>query len=119
MFDLDYHDKLHDLYNDYPLGKKNRSNKRNVAWLSITNHRKQKYFLGKSKKVIPNLENKIKYRLHYKNLVLFFKFRTTIKKIHRILKIKQELFLKPYIDLSTDFKREAEKEGDKIKKRNA
>ena len=45
----------------------------------------------------------------------FIKFSALIK----ILEFKQERFLKPYIKCSTDLRREAEKEGNQIKKQNA
>ena len=48
-------------------------------------------------------------------LKTLFKFRFTIKKNHRILEFKQP-FLKPYIKCNTDLQREAEKEGNKVKK---
>ena len=40
----------------------------------------------------------------------------TIKKIHRILEFKQEIFLKPYIKRNTDLRRESEKEVNKFQK---
>ena len=50
-----------------------------------------------------------------------FKFRVTLfkKKLYRILEFKQESFLKPYIERNTEFRKETEKEGNKIKKQNA
>ena len=47
-----------------------------------------------------------------------FKFRAAIKKIHRILEIKQEPFLNSYIERNTELQTEAEKEGNKIKNQN-
>ena len=38
-------------------------------------------------------------------LKTLFKFRVTIKKIHRILEFKQEPFLKPYIESNTNLQR--------------
>ena len=43
----------------------------------------------------------------------------TIKKNHRILEFKQEPLLKPCIERNTDLRKEAEQEGNKIKKQNA
>ena len=50
---------------------------------------------------------------------ILYKFRATIKNIHRILEFKQEPFSKPNIKRNTDLQREADKEGSKIKKQNA
>ena len=38
--DLDYPDELHNLHNDYPLVGEKIEAKKNVVWLSITNHRR-------------------------------------------------------------------------------
>ena len=46
---------------------------------------------------------------------LWFKFRITIKKIHRILELKQEPFLKQYAKRNTDLQREAPKKVIKSK----
>ena len=67
--DLDYPNKLHDLHNDYPLAPEK---------LAVTNDMLSKYCkeitdrynikVGDVKKLIPNLGNKTKYVLHYRNL---------------------------------------------------
>ena len=67
--DLDYPNKLHDLHNDYPLAPEK---------LAVTNDMLSKYCkeitdrykikVGDVKKLIPNLRNKTKYVLHYRNL---------------------------------------------------
>ena len=77
------------------------------------------FFLGKNKKLISNLGNKRKYKLHYQNLKTLFKFRVAVKKNHRILKFKPEPFLKANIECNTDLQRQVEREDNKIKKQNA
>ena len=73
----------------------------------------------KTKKLIPILVNKRKYKFHQQNLKLYLNLGLQLKKIHRILEFKQEPFLKPYIKHNTDLRRESEKEGNKIKKQNS
>ena len=73
----------------------------------------------KTKKLILNLGNKIKCKLHYQNLKLYLDLGLQLKTFHRMLELKQEPFLKPYIKRNTDWRREAEKEGNKIKNQNA
>ena len=70
------------------------------------------------KKLIPSQDNK-KNTTPLSKLKTFFKFRATIKKIHVILKFKLVPFLKQHIERNTVLQREAEKEGNKIKKQNA
>ena len=67
--DLEYPDELHELHNDYPLAPEK---------LAVTNDMLSKYCkeiadkydikVGDVKKLIPNLGNKTKYVLHYRNL---------------------------------------------------
>ena len=58
-------------------------------------------------------------KLHYQNLKLHSNLGLQLKKINFILEFKQEQLLKPYIKRDIDLKREAEKEGNGIKKENA
>ena len=75
------------------------------------------FYLGKSKKNIPNLVNRRKYKLYCQNLKLYLSLGLQLKnKIHRILEFREEPFLKPYIKRNRELQGEAEKEGNKIKK---
>ena len=65
------------------------------------------------------LDHKRNYKLNYQNLKLYLNLGLQLKKNHRILKLKQEPFIKPYIKHNTDVRREEVKEGNKIKKQNA
>ena len=46
--------------------------------------------VGGVKKLIPNLFDKTKYVVHYKNLLHYLSLGIKLKKIHRILKFKQK-----------------------------
>ena len=71
--DLEYPNELHELHNVYPLAPEK---------LVVTNDMLSKYCkeiadeydikVGDVKKLIPNLRNKTKYLLYYKNLQLYF-----------------------------------------------
>ena len=51
-------------------------------------------------KLILNLVDKTNYVLHYKNLRLYFFLGMKLTKLHRVLKFKQSVWLKKYINLN-------------------
>ena len=91
--DLEYSGKLHDLHNDYPLAPE-----------SITLEPPD------VAKRIPNLNDKMKYVLHYKNLRLYESLGLNIIKIHRGIKFEENAWFKKYIDLNTDLRSRANNE---------
>ena len=50
--------------------------------------------IGGDNKLVPNLGNKSKYVLHYKNLQLYLLLGKELVKVHRIFKSKQSDWLK-------------------------
>ena len=83
--DLEYPDELHELHNDYPLAPEK---------LAVSNDMLSKYCkgiagrykikVGDVKKLIPNLGNKTKYVLDYRNLQLYLSLGIKLTKIVEI-----------------------------------
>ena len=106
--DLEYASELHDLHNDYPLAPEKLEITQNVLskyCLSIAN--KYGIKIGVVNKLAPNLGNKSKYVVHYKNLQLYLSLGMKLTKVHRILKFKQSDLLKKCIDFNTDKRKNA------------
>ena len=86
--DLDYPESLHDEHNDYPLAL-------------------ERMTIDKVEKLVPNLNDKKNYVIHYTNLKLYERLGLKISKIHRRIKFEERDWLKEYIDLNTDLRTKA------------
>ena len=53
------------------------------------------------RKLIPNLGDKIKYVVHYKNLKYYLSLGIKLVKIHRILRFRKSDRLRKYVDFNT------------------
>ena len=69
--------------------------------------------VGNVKKSIPNLGNKTKYVLHYRNLQLYLSLEMKLTKIHRALQFKQSDWMKRYIDFNTEKRKNAANDFEK------
>ena len=58
--------------------------------------------VGNIKKLIPNLANKTKYVLCYRNPQLHLSLGMKLTKLYRVLKFKQSDWIKKYIDFNTE-----------------
>ena len=104
--DLKYPDELNELHNDYPLAPEKCA----VSSDMLSKYCKkiaEKYGIKVDdvKKLTPNLGNKTKYVLHYRNLQLYLFLRMKLTKIHRVLKFKESDWMKKYIDFNTEKRR--------------
>ena len=68
---------------------------------------------SKNKKLVPNLNNKRNYILHYRNLKFYLEQGLQLKSIHRVLAFKQSPWLSEYIDFNTHRRSLAENEFEK------
>ena len=93
--DLEYPENLHDLHNDYPLCPEKVKCKNGVE------------------KLIPNLRDKKKYVLHYKNLIQCLDMGLKIKHKHKGIKFVESEWMKPYIDKNTNLRAKAKNNFEK------
>ena len=61
-----------------------------------------------SEKLCLTLYDKTNYICHMNNLKFYLKHGMKLKKIHKILQFNQSHWLKPYIDLNTQLRQEAD-----------
>ena len=96
------------MHNDNPLAPEKLEISHNVL-LNYCSNIANKYDIksGSVKKLVPNLGNKSKYALHYKNLLSHLSLGTKLVSIHRILKFRQSDWLKTYIEFNTSERKNA------------
>ncbi|ELT88969.1 hypothetical protein CAPTEDRAFT_103875, partial [Capitella teleta] len=92
--DMTYPKDLHDSHNDYPLAP-------------------ERLNMNKVEKLIPNLNDKTRYVVHYENLKLYESLGLKVTKIHRGIKFEESAWLKQYIDLNTNLRAAANNEFEK------
>ena len=90
--DLENPEQLHDLHNDYPLAP-------------------ERIKIWNVEKLIPNLNNKTNYVVHYEHLKLYESIGLKITKIHRGIKFKESAGLEEYINLNTKLRIDAKQSG--------
>ena len=91
------------MHNDYPLAPEKVEISENMLLKYCCNIADEYGIkIGGANKLVPNLGNKNKYVAHYKNFQLYLSLGMKLTKVYRILKFKQSVWLKIYIDFSTD-----------------
>ena len=95
LLKLIYPDELHHKHNDYPFCPERVECKNGVE------------------KLIPNLRDKTKYIIHYKNLIQCLKAGMKLKKIHRGIKFIESDWMKPYIEKNTNLRAKAKNNFEK------
>ena len=99
--DLEYSDKLQELHNDYPLAPEKLGISHNTMSKYCSNiANKYGIKIGGVDQLVPNLGNKSKCVLHYRNLQFYLSLRIKLVNVHRVLKFKQSDWLKKYIDFN-------------------
>ena len=106
--DLTYPEGLHNLHNDYPLApEKIKATKDMLSDYCLNIATKYNISTGLVHKLIPSLNNKEKYVMHYRNLQLYLDLGLKLTKVHRVLEFDQSPWLKKYIDFNTEKRKNA------------
>ena len=92
--DVDYPKHLHKLHSDLPFLP-------------------ERMKINKVDKLICNVQNKRNYVVHITALKQALDHGLIFKKVHRVIKFKQEAWLKPYIDMNTKLRKEAKNDFEK------
>ena len=100
---------LHDKFKDYPLAPKikNISENNLSEYQKYLNNKLNIKCSEKDKKLILDLLPKKNYKIYYRNLEDYIKLGLKITKIHKILTFDEKPFLKNYIDLNTNLRKQA------------
>ena len=96
--DLSYPQHLHDAYDDYPLATVLLEIGRDMYSPAL-----QAVFpqTAPQRKLSPNLRDKVRYVVHYRNLKLYLQLSLLVTRIHTMLVFNQSTWLKTYIDFNT------------------
>ncbi|CAH1101901.1 unnamed protein product [Psylliodes chrysocephalus] len=101
--DLEYPEVLHDSHKDLPFCSEHINPKTNLPPKTSK----------ELTKLMATLNSKIKYVIHYRTLKQALDQGLILKKIHRVLKFKQAPWLKSYIELNTELRKESKNEFEK------
>ena len=109
---LDYPFSLHEKHSQYPLAPEHyiAEDKDLSDWQK---QKKKEFNIKPTKKLCLTLKPKEKYVLHQRNLKLYLRLGMKLKTIHKILKFKQFPYMKKYIEINTEIRRNG---GDKCTK---
>ena len=105
--DLEYPEDLQDMHNAYPLALERMMVQK--KWMSDYQHD----LLGvgaaptEVEKLVPDLHNKDRYVLHYRNLQLYMYLGMRLTKVHCALWFDQSPWMEPYIRMNTELRKKA------------
>ena len=103
--DLHYPDALHESHNDYPLAPERIV----VEDQLLSDHQlglREQYTISHTAtaKLIPNVFDKKRQLIHYRNLRFYFEHGMVLTAVHKAIRFKQSRWLQPYIRANTELR---------------
>ena len=112
--DLEYSPSLHASHNDYPLAPEKLTVSQEMMSPYQTDLVHQLNSSGlEAEKLVPNLMNKTRYVVHYRNLQLYLSLGMKLTKVHKILKFSQCPWMALYITKNTELRKTAKNDFEK------
>jgi hypothetical protein len=97
-WDLQYPQSIHADHNDYPLAPERLTITPDMLSLFQKQY-PDDYKQTETEKLAPNLYDKEKYTVHYRNLQFYLEQGMKVENVHRVLSFAQSPWLKTYIDI--------------------
>ena len=98
--DLDYPASLHKTHNDYPVALERLTVTEDMLSPFAKSIHPPRKYVG-TPKLVPNLQPKSQYIIHYRNLKYYMQLGLQLTKIHRVIQFNQSPWLKDYIEFNT------------------
>jgi hypothetical protein len=111
MFEVDLHipENLHDYFNNYVPCPDNVQ----VLKEDLNGWQQEKYKQSKIRKLCCSFKDKIGYVVNYRYLKLVLSLGVELRSVGRVLQFTQTQFLKKYIDLNTDLRKDGKNDFEK------
>ena len=113
--DIEIPKELHDKFVDYPLAPEIKSINEDMLseYQKYLNDKLNIKYSATVKKLILDLLPKKNYKVYCKNLEYYLKLGLKVTKVHRILTFDEKPFLKEYIDLNTELRKNSKNDLEK------
>ena len=113
--DIEIPTNPHNKFKDYPLCPEIKAILKNnlSEYQNYLNNKLNIKYSEKDKKLILDLLSKKNYKIYYKNLEYYMKLGVKVTKVHKILTFDEKPFLKNYIDLNTNLRKQAKNDLEK------
>jgi hypothetical protein len=108
--DLEYPSHLHHLHNDYPLAPEHATVTEDMLSPFCKSMNVKHAF---TEKLMGTLQNKTKYKVHYRNLKLYLALGMKLLRVHRVVAFRQHPWMKSYIELNTKLRQSAKNDFEK------